>query len=180
MCQLLLEYYPDLLHHPDTEGATPLHYASLNGDVESVRFLLGQNSKMLKDNNGETPLHLACLNGHHAVVSLLLKAGADVNSVSEEGNTPLHLATINSQHNVCPTNTLLTCQVIRVLLSHPKIDRNIKTRSSNQTAYDLAVKGNVPNVLDAFDDVKRERVGEWFSFQFLHSSQNEKHRGGPF
>eukprot|EP01127_Copromyxa_protea_P001593 TRINITY_DN11550_c0_g1_i1.p1 TRINITY_DN11550_c0_g1~~TRINITY_DN11550_c0_g1_i1.p1 ORF type:complete len:389 (-),score=101.27 TRINITY_DN11550_c0_g1_i1:192-1337(-) len=146
MCSLLLSHYPDLLHHPDSEGATPLHYASLNGNLELVKFLLEKKSKMLLDFNGETPLHLACLNGHALVVSALLKAGAEVNVLSSSGDSPLHLATINGHP-----------EAIRELLSHPGINRNQKTKKG-ETAYDIALKGKSQQVIDAFDDVKRERV----------------------
>lgn len=82
-----------------------------------------------------------------------------MNSVSAEGNTPLHLATINEQHDVCLlSSAIYPYQVIRVLLSHPNVDRGIKTRAG-LAAYDIAVKGNNKAVLDAFDDEKRERIG---------------------
>lgn len=41
-----------------------------------------------------TPLHIATDNGHHNAVSLLLRAGADVNAVNEHGSYAIHLATI--------------------------------------------------------------------------------------
>eukprot|EP01125_Pyxidicula_operculata_P005971 TRINITY_DN2088_c0_g1_i1.p1 TRINITY_DN2088_c0_g1~~TRINITY_DN2088_c0_g1_i1.p1 ORF type:complete len:158 (+),score=29.71 TRINITY_DN2088_c0_g1_i1:528-1001(+) len=56
--ELLLKYYPSLINKGDLEGATPLHYASMNGDIDMVKFLLSKNASILPDSHGETPLHL--------------------------------------------------------------------------------------------------------------------------
>eukprot|EP01126_Amoeba_proteus_P017025 TRINITY_DN1804_c0_g1_i10.p1 TRINITY_DN1804_c0_g1~~TRINITY_DN1804_c0_g1_i10.p1 ORF type:complete len:298 (-),score=85.23 TRINITY_DN1804_c0_g1_i10:117-1010(-) len=146
MCQVLLEFYPTLLGHPDSEGATPLHYACLNGNLPIFQFLLEKGATMVKDRNGETPLHLACLNGHVEVVSKLLELGAEPNAKSDDGSTPLHLATVNSQ-----------VSVVQLLLSHSGINREIKSHSG-KTALQIAQEMGCQEVLDNFNDLKRANL----------------------
>eukprot|EP01125_Pyxidicula_operculata_P005972 TRINITY_DN2088_c0_g1_i3.p1 TRINITY_DN2088_c0_g1~~TRINITY_DN2088_c0_g1_i3.p1 ORF type:complete len:401 (+),score=69.02 TRINITY_DN2088_c0_g1_i3:528-1730(+) len=144
--ELLLKYYPSLINKGDLEGATPLHYASMNGDIDMVKFLLSKNASILPDSHGETPLHLASLNGHQEVVQLLIQIGADPNTQSETCSTPLHLAVINKQ-----------LKVISILLSHPKIDTKIQD-DRKRTAKMLAIEGGNKAVIDYFEDEKREKL----------------------
>ena len=76
------------------DGTTALHWAARWDDVESVRILLqaGASAKAINRFN-VSPLALSASNGNGAIVSLLLKAGADANAtVSEEEDTALMVA----------------------------------------------------------------------------------------
>ncbi|XP_032880222.1 BRCA1-associated RING domain protein 1 [Amblyraja radiata] len=90
------------------KGETPLHIASIKGDIAAVEQLLenGANPN-IKDNAGWTPLHEACNHGHMKVVQLLLQFGVLVNTPGYENDSPLHDAVKNGHVNV-----------VKLLVSH--------------------------------------------------------------
>jgi len=146
ICELLLKYYPTLLDHPDLEGSTPLHYASLNGDLGLAQYLLDKDAQIKEDNYGETALHCAALNGHSEVCKLLLSKGANPNKKGQTGSTALHHAVVNKQ-----------LKVITVLLNDPAVDYNIKD-GQGRTARMLASEGGNKDVMDYFESEKREKL----------------------
>lgn len=77
-----------------TDGSTPLHYASANGHLDVVTFLISNGAKVNSRDKigGWTPLHLAASSGHREVVRLLLKSGADLNARDIDGYTASELA----------------------------------------------------------------------------------------
>ncbi|XP_062907647.1 BRCA1-associated RING domain protein 1 isoform X1 [Mobula hypostoma] len=83
------------------KGETPLHIASIKGDVATVEQLLenGANPN-IKDNAGWTPLHEACNHGHVKVVQMLLQFGVLVNTPGYENDSPLHDAVRNGHVDV--------------------------------------------------------------------------------
>ncbi|XP_069790043.1 BRCA1-associated RING domain protein 1 [Narcine bancroftii] len=83
------------------KGETPLHIASIKGDIATVEELLenGANPN-IKDNAGWTPLHEACNHGHVKVVQLLLQFGVLVNTPGYENDSPLHDAVKNGHVDV--------------------------------------------------------------------------------
>src|SRR5712692_3233340 len=76
------------------DGATALHWAAYNDDLEMVKALLaaGANVKAATREGAITPLFMACTNGNEAVIEVLLKAGADAKSVKSNGTTALMMA----------------------------------------------------------------------------------------
>ena len=77
----------------DDCGNTPLHYASSNGQLSIVRYLVKHCNIECENDSGNIPLHLACVQGNKSVVDFLAsKAPESVNYCNKDGNSPLHLA----------------------------------------------------------------------------------------
>ncbi len=76
------------------DGATALHWAASNEDLEMVKLLLasGANVNAATRDNAITPLFMACTSGNAAVVEALLTAGASANSAKTNGTTALMIA----------------------------------------------------------------------------------------
>lgn len=75
-----LIYFRDKLdiNEPDTNGITPLHWASSNGSEDAVAYMLTLEDIELdkKDKEGQTPLILATSFGNTKIVRRLLIRGA--------------------------------------------------------------------------------------------------------
>jgi ankyrin repeat protein len=78
---------------PAVRGCTPIRVASMNGNLDAVKWLKeagGDNGAI--DNLSVRPIHHAVANGHNSV-QYLTGAGEDVSVGSEDtGFTPLHFA----------------------------------------------------------------------------------------
>ena len=74
---VLLEHAAACVDSGDGTGSCPLHLASMQGDAEMVRVLLGHSPEVdAIDGQGRTPLVCATIEGHLRVVQALLEAGA--------------------------------------------------------------------------------------------------------
>jgi uncharacterized protein len=102
---------PGLLDATNGVGRTALMYASEEGHVGVVRWLLRKGAAMNeRDADGWTALWDACYGGHLPVVRLLTEGGADPTIASDEGTTPLMIASWHGH-----------LEVVRVLLARPII-----------------------------------------------------------
>ena len=84
----------------ESKGDMDIHTAAGMGKVERVSSLLASGIDPNERKNAQTPLLAAVkstADGTDKVVSLLLEAGADVNSQDREGLTPLHTAIRSNQ-----------------------------------------------------------------------------------
>ncbi|KAI9694141.1 MAG: hypothetical protein M1822_003412 [Bathelium mastoideum] len=92
--QLLVNYGVPV-NSKDSDGRTPLHWATRHGYEAAVRLLLetGKVSINSKDKYGKTALHEAVEHKRKAVVQLLLETKkGDINSKDRRGKTPLSIA----------------------------------------------------------------------------------------
>ena len=85
---------------------TPLHIATVDGDVDMMECLLsrgaGIDSKFFSQ---ETPLYVAAFWGHVKGLRLLLQRGASVDSRCDTGGTPLHGAAMSER----PSEVIFEC-----------------------------------------------------------------------
>ena len=110
----------------DSNGFTPLHHASKNGDTARVAEMLQVGAEVnALEKDGDTPLIWASFNGHTESVKLLLAAQASVDIQSNNGNTALTLASYRDRP-----------EVVKLLLE-ANADINIKN-NAGKSALDLA------------------------------------------
>eukprot|EP00105_Crassostrea_gigas_P013508 XP_011429849.1 PREDICTED: protein phosphatase 1 regulatory subunit 12A isoform X13 [Crassostrea gigas] len=114
------------------------------------------NNKSVKEKKhpktGATALHVAAAKGYTKVMSILLKAGADVNSQDYDGWTPLHAAAHWGQEETC-----------KLLVEH-MCDMQLKN-NAGQTPYDVADS----EVLKLLEELERKQASQ----KDLKDSQNE-------
>ncbi|XP_049378268.1 ankyrin repeat-containing protein BDA1-like [Solanum stenotomum] len=92
----LAEYAGEL----NQDGFSPLHIASVNGDIEIVKEILNVDSNLclLKGKDRRIPLHYAVIKGREHVMKELLVVSPDsAEEVTARGETCLHLAVKNYQ-----------------------------------------------------------------------------------
>jgi ankyrin repeat protein len=105
--QKLIHDQPDRINKKGPAGSTPLMYAALYGDVDSVRQLLKLGSDPNVQNEaGATALMWATDNLE--IVTELVAHGADVNAKSSDSRTPLLIAC--GRYGAAP--------VVKLLLDH--------------------------------------------------------------
>ncbi|MEI8158699.1 MAG: ankyrin repeat domain-containing protein [Burkholderiales bacterium] len=74
-------------------GASPLHYAAMNGDSGPLKALLAAGANPnARDTDGRTPLHMAAFATRNANAMLLLQAGADPMIKTNDGRDVLSMA----------------------------------------------------------------------------------------
>jgi hypothetical protein len=95
--KILITQGADINHM--TIWGTPLHVAAGSADAPFVNYLLQSGAVASLRNEfvkgvkkGSTALHFAALNGKADIIPLLINAGLDVDSRTDEGVTPLMLA----------------------------------------------------------------------------------------
>lgn len=87
---------PDQVHSKCRIGYTPLHAATGQSQVGTVRLLLQHGADVAAScNQGDTPLHLAARVGSFEIGKLLVKHGADITKQNHLGRTPMMVAIDN-------------------------------------------------------------------------------------
>ena len=131
---------PTTVHGKDAKhnNWTPLHYASENGHLEIVQFLLSNGAEVdAVDSDNVTPLLHAASRGHVPVdvVEALLDRGANINHQNNDKITPLHYAALG---NLLP--------VVKILINRGA-DRSLKDRWK-RTPLDLAKEFKIKSIVD--------------------------------
>ena len=87
-----------LIDLKNEEGDTALHDAVYAENLHLIKKLIEHGAQFLKDNDGDTPLHLTVNTPFDdkklqlQIITVLVKAGADINDKNKKGETPLSLA----------------------------------------------------------------------------------------
>lgn len=83
----------------DSQGRTPLHLATENGQHRTVEALLiaGADATLRCQERDLSALDLAASHGNIEVLGMMIKHGVDVNDADCTGYTALHLAADNNQ-----------------------------------------------------------------------------------
>uniref|UniRef100_F6TXZ0 Uncharacterized protein n=1 Tax=Ciona intestinalis TaxID=7719 RepID=F6TXZ0_CIOIN len=99
----------------DIEGQTPLHSASIKGNLHAVRQLLKCRGCGIDntDSQGMTALQMAATHGHVEIVQLLLEQGADFQMYDNDLMTALHFA--------CSEGSI---DIVRKMMMRPDAGKN--------------------------------------------------------
>jgi len=88
--------------------SSPLHGASINGQVDSARILLNNGAHVnAEDSNNRTPLHGASCFGQLMFARFLLEHGANLNARTKQNVTPLYMASSKGH-----------LEIVRLFLNH--------------------------------------------------------------
>ncbi|OQE39856.1 hypothetical protein PENCOP_c006G07555 [Penicillium coprophilum] len=81
----------DDLNARDSDGMTPLAYATQNGHLEAVKLLLQSRDTFpdVMNNHGGTPLLIAAFQGHTEIAQLLMQYGANPHTKYDDGCSTL-------------------------------------------------------------------------------------------
>jgi len=139
----------------EVDGATALHWATFNDDLQTAEVLIRARANAKAVNRyGVPPLTLACTNGNGQMVELLLKAGADPNTTLPGGETALMIAARTGR-----------VEAIQALLSGGADVHGKESRSGQNALMWAAAEGNaeaVETLIKAGADI-RVRSNSGFS-----------------
>lgn len=126
---------------PQADGATALHWAAYQDDVDTADLLIRAGARVNAANELRvTPLWVASPNGSAALIATLLKAGADPNLAPPTGGAPLMRAA-----------RMGNTEAVRLLLNHGAAV-NVREDARGQTALMWAVTQRHPNVVQMLID----------------------------
>jgi len=166
------------LNRTDSEGRTPLIWATMRGNREVVEVLLSLKGVKVRkaDNDGRIPLSWAAGNGHQEIVlALLNKDPATLRIVDSYSRTPLLWAAESGKEDIvnhllkkganvdrvdARSQTALTCAaanghegVVKILLQQKKVNPDIADHEC-RTPLSLAAGGGFESVVTLLLGVK--------------------------
>ncbi len=114
----------------DTRGRTPLIYAAVYGDAETIKALVEAGADLNQDNpGGRTPLMEAATHGNTKTIKALVEAGADVDKVDKNGKTSLMEAAAHGNVEAIKALAAAGADV-------DKVDKNGKTPLMEAATHD--------------------------------------------
>lgn len=153
-------------------GYSALHTAVISRNLKAVEVLTTQTDSAVrcdldsKDSMGFSALHLATLQGNKHQVEMLLKAGCDVNSRTNEGMTSLHICS----ERIDAEDILLT-------LATETCDVNARNKLG-RTALHLAAKhGNTENLKRLLDAGCNRTIKDKLGFTAVGLAFKFNHKG---
>jgi len=90
----------------------PLHYASAEGNIEALEYLVSEFDINTRDKLDSTPLHVAVINNQQEAIEFLVTQGANINALAYDDYSPLSLAI--HQQNFDIINYLISCDNIDI------------------------------------------------------------------
>ena len=97
-----LKFWDETCHPKDYFGATLLHSAATDGNLQVYELLTEKAlDKNPQNNFGITPLHLAAHYGHLEICQLIIENVQDKNPDNKRKWTPLHDAAMNGHFEIC-------------------------------------------------------------------------------
>ncbi len=131
----LIAKYPQIVNAKDKYGFTALHNIMTEEQFEILELLLVEGADPnVKNDEGIASLHLAAWVKN---ADLLLKAGANINTVDLQGNTPLHILAGDGEERA---------EVIKFLISKGA-NKELKNKKG-ETAFEIAQLRHSDDVLD--------------------------------
>jgi ankyrin len=148
----------------DAEGITPLHHATMRGDLAFLRLLVEFDADVNSpDNGGLTPLHLAAQYDHAEIAAYLLEQGADPNRLTLQGDSPLHACSKSRKHP----------RRVAGLLVKAGAELNAKNKAG-QTPLDLEEAVIEQYIGIGLDAAFLERVHQTANLYIKHGGKNGK------
>lgn len=132
----LVDYF-DNVDIRDEQGNTPLLYATMAGNINSVRSLLFMDADPnIKNYRGTTPLYAAIFSGRADLTALLLEHGADPAEVTSNNQSLLMIAA-----------TLKNKAIMEQLFAHtPNMDVNAKMANGDTILHHAIKQQSIPMV----------------------------------
>ncbi len=137
---------------PAKGGLAPLHFATRQGSMESVRVLLAAGADVNQTTaDGSSPLLVAVQNGFYPIAQFLIDNKANVNLTNNKGWSPLYLAVKNRNQEITAVPGPSTDGVLEfiTLLLDRGADPNVRLKAATEvhqamTAAWLKEEGATP------------------------------------
>ena len=102
LCEKLLINHNFDIHTTDNSGWTALHFSSLNGSYELVKYFVEKGTDIfLKTNDGRNCLHIGAEHGHLSLCKKLIKKhNFDIHLANNAGWTALHFSSENVSYEL--------------------------------------------------------------------------------